>query len=413
VRHLPAALPCCLTALPHARLLTLRPRAAPLAADHCDDGRVLQTSADLLGSPPPTKLYGTADPGEVVTLTGSAGFPGSPYTATADSSGEWFIALKADDSTDEAAAGGPYTLTLTGSKGGSPVVAKDAVFGDVYLCTGQSNMEKTVSYSFNGTAEVAAAVPGAPGGPPTMRLFQHQTVSCPGNRGPQGGPMADICGPNGAHWGEPSRALNGSCIFEGSSGKSCLNPGRRWTPVSPKVIGDFSAICYLTLRDVSRMHTGSRPIGLIESDWGGTPVQAWTPPEGLAACGLPLHNCTTEPHGNCTDYPSKLYNQMVQPFVGFGLRAILWYATLRCAALRCAALRFGLMRCLCLSLCPCRATLCGPVRADRRYQGEANSDEGFPMTRPEYACAFGQMIEGWRKAWQSPLLPFGFVQVRK
>ena len=111
---------------------------------------------------------------------------------------------------------------------------------------------------------------------------------------------------------------------------ACLH-GR--TPVSPKVIGDFSAICYLTLRDVSRMHTGSRPIGLIESDWGGTPVQAWTPPEGLAACGLPLHNCTTEPHGNCTDYPSKLYNHMVQPFVGFGLRAILWYATLRCAVL--------------------------------------------------------------------------------
>ena len=147
-----------------------------------------------------------------------------------------------------------------------------------------------MSYSFNGTAEIAAAVPGTPGGPPTMRLFQHQTVSCPGNRGPKGGPMADICGPNGAHWGTPSRTLNGSCIFEGSSGKSCLNPVRQWTPVSPKVVGDFSAICYLTARDVSRLHTGSRPIGLIESDWGGTPVQAWTPPAGLGACGLPLHS---------------------------------------------------------------------------------------------------------------------------
>ena len=36
-------------------------------------------------------------------------------------------------------------------------------------------------------------------------------------------------------------------------------------------------------------------------------------------------DCTTEPHGNCTDYPSKLFNHMVQPFVGFGLRAIIWY----------------------------------------------------------------------------------------
>lgn len=297
-----------------------------LTDGRCRHHRVLQTSAGLLGSPPPTTLYGTADPGEAVTLKGSAGFPGSPYTATADISGKWSIALKSDSTVATAnAAGGSYTLTLTGSKGGSPVVAKDVVFGDVYLCTGQSNMEKTVSYTFNGTAEIAAAVPGTPGGPPTMRLFQHQTVSCPGNRGPTGGPMADICGPNGAHWGTPSRALNGSCSFEGSSGKSCLNPVRQWTPVSPKVVGDFSAICYLTARDVSRLHTGSRPIGLIESDWGGTPVQAWTPPAGLEACGLPLHNCTTEPNGNCTDYPSKLFNHMVQPFVGFGLRAILWY----------------------------------------------------------------------------------------
>ena len=94
--------------------------------------RVLQTSAGLLGSPPPTTLHGTAAPGEVVTLKGSAGFPGSSYTATADSSGEWSIELKADSTVATAsAAGSTYTLTLTGSKGGIPVVAKDVVFGDV------------------------------------------------------------------------------------------------------------------------------------------------------------------------------------------------------------------------------------------------------------------------------------------
>ena len=37
--------------------------------------------------------------------------------------------------------------------------------------------------------------------------------------------------------------------------------------------------------------------------------------------------------------------------------------------------------------------------------------QGFPMTRPQYACAFGRMIEGWRRAWASPALPFGFVQL--
>ena len=98
----------------------------------CRGDRVLQTSAGLLGSPPPTTLHGTADPGEAVTLKGSAGFPGSPYTAKADSTGKWSIALKPDSTVATApGASSSYTLTLTGSKGGSPVVAKDVVFGDV------------------------------------------------------------------------------------------------------------------------------------------------------------------------------------------------------------------------------------------------------------------------------------------
>ena len=110
--------------------------------------------------------------------------------------------------------------------------------------------------------------------------------------------------------------MNGSCIFEGSSGKSCSNPVRAWTAVTPSVVGQFSAICYYTVRNIAAMHTGERPVGLIETDWGGTPVQAWTPQAGLQACGLPLHNCTTEPGGNCMDYPTKLFNHMVYPFVG-------------------------------------------------------------------------------------------------
>jgi len=57
----------------------------------------------------------------------------------------------------------------------------------------------------------------------------------------------------------------------------------------------------------------------------GTPVQAWTKPDGLKACGLSTTNCTTEKGGNCSHYPSTLYNHMVMPFVGYGLRSVLWY----------------------------------------------------------------------------------------
>ena len=175
-----------------------------------------------------------------------------------------------------------------------------------------------MSYTWNSSAETAAAQH------PQMRLFQRQSMFCPGGVPPSGiDPSA--CGPNNGAWEEPSRELDGSCIYPGSPGKNCPKPKRTWTPVSPNVIGQFSAICYFTVRDVARLQTGSRPQGLIESDWGGTPVQAWTEPEGLEKCGMSTTNCTTEPHGNCSNYPSKLYNHMVFPFVKYGLRSILWY----------------------------------------------------------------------------------------
>jgi hypothetical protein len=49
----------------------------------------------------------------------------------------------------------------------------------------------------------------------------------------------------------------------------------------------------------------------------------------INAANFLIADCTTEPHGNCTDYPSKLFNHMIQQFVGFGLRAILWYQASR------------------------------------------------------------------------------------
>lgn len=303
--------------------------------------------------------------GEKVRLAATpAGFPGAPFSATAAADGTWSIQLKPDVAPGATVSRpGSFTLTLSGSAAeSSDLVATDVVWGDVYLCTGQSNMEKTVGYTWNASAEIAAA------DHPSMRLFQRQSIACQNASNPPAGVTPDECGPKGP-WHTPSRALTGSCIYPGSPGKNCPKPQRTWTQVTPAVIGKFSAICYFTVRDVARLQTGARPQGLIESDWGGTPVQAWTEPKGLAACGLSTTNCTTEKGGDCMHYPSSLFNRMVFPFVGYGLRSILW------------------------------------------YQGEANSDEGFPMLREQYACAFGQMIAGWREAWNAPMLPFGFVQL--
>ena len=88
-------------------------------------------------------------------MSGTA-FPGKlPYRTKADGNGEWAITLAADTTTNVPLAGA-FKLTLAG-EGGLPITAENVVFGDVFLCTGQSNMEKTVSYSYNGTVEIPIA----------------------------------------------------------------------------------------------------------------------------------------------------------------------------------------------------------------------------------------------------------------
>ena len=102
-----------------------------------------------------------------VALEGD-GFPGSPYTTTTGDDGVWSIAL----ANDTLAHGeGPYNLSLCASSTGTTssrcVTADDVYFGDVILCSGQSNMERDTSYIWNGTAEIQTVEDF-----PLLRLFQ-------------------------------------------------------------------------------------------------------------------------------------------------------------------------------------------------------------------------------------------------
>ena len=99
------------------------------------DGMVIQTSADLPRTKP-TTLYGSAAPHEKITLTAPPpGFPGAPYTTTASPDGHWSIQLKPDvPSSATKSLAGSFNITISGSS--SSIVARDVVFGDVYLCTG-------------------------------------------------------------------------------------------------------------------------------------------------------------------------------------------------------------------------------------------------------------------------------------
>ena len=178
-------------------------------------------------------IWGWASPGEDITITLSAEAedvePLSTITAVADADGNWQIELPA------MAAGGPYTLRITGS---NTLELTNVFFGEVWVCSGQSNMEWPVSISNDSEAEIAAAMY------PKIRLFHIPKV-------PSGLPQQDV--------------------------------EADWYETSPETIPNFSAVAYYFGRKLYK--NLDVPIGLINTSWGGTLIEPWTPPVGFA--GVP------------------------------------------------------------------------------------------------------------------------------
>jgi hypothetical protein len=98
-------------------------------------------------------MYGTAEPNEIVTIAGLSrrSANGVPYPTTADASGAWRLQL------DPYQAGAIFNATITGSVSSNTIEITDIVYGDVILCSGQSNMNKPLSYVLNASAEIKAA----------------------------------------------------------------------------------------------------------------------------------------------------------------------------------------------------------------------------------------------------------------
>lgn len=88
-------------------------------------------------------------------------------------------------------------------------------------------------------------------------------------------------------------------------------------------VGHFSAVCYMTVRDMARLHGSigsSRPVGLIQSAWGGTRVEAWMSAEAIQASGF----ASSVPEKTGPNNATVLYNAMVAPFNRISVRAALW-----------------------------------------------------------------------------------------
>ena len=227
----------------------------------------------------PAALWGAAAPGAVVDVE----FAGALYSsAPASADGRWTVSLPATP------AGGPYNISATArGAGGAALTLVDVHFGDVYWCSGQSNLDSAntpVRYAFNATAEVAAAA-----GFPWVRLFKvaHDASAAP---------LADLAAP----------------------------PALAWTPAAPAPVATFSATCWFTGRDIAAALGPAVPIGLIESAWGGTSIQPWSAPGLADACG----NESSYPGGWPTA-PSVLWNAMTLPFAGMRMAGMVWCA---CAA---------------------------------------------------------------------------------
>ncbi|MDR0703384.1 MAG: 9-O-acetylesterase [Planctomycetaceae bacterium] len=297
-------------------------------------------------------VWGWAEPGEKVTVS----FEGQNLSTETGADGRWSLQL------EPLKAGGPFTLTV---KGKNELKLENVLVGEVWLCSGQSNMEWGMSRSTEYNDELPKVEN------PKIRLFQIAKA-----------------------WNQtPQDKLSAS-----------------WKLCNAENIPNFSAVGYYFGQKINA--DLEVPVGLINSSWGGTRIEPWTPPVGfqslptlsniaeevaakdptttfhktlvtktladyknwletseknLAATKLitppPVFPGQLAPYTN-HQQPAVLYNAMVHPFVPLALRGAIW------------------------------------------YQGESNMSEGMV-----YAEKMKALIQGWRTVFNNPELGFYYVQL--
>lgn len=295
-------------------------------------------------------IWGRALPGEEIAITTS--WSKQTVRTKADASGKWTTTLQTPS------AGGPYDIRI---KGQNTVDLHDVLIGEVWVCSGQSNMVFSLKSAYKAREEIAAA------NYPSIRYFSIKR---------QYGPKE----------------------FDNVDSSS-------WVNTSPQVAGGFSAVAYFFARKLHQQK--GVPVGLIYAAWGGTPAEAWTPSSVLKTeAVLNLYNLrwadmfktvgkdstayhvaleaweakqktadsnkTKKPQEPATlisfnrpwREPSVLFNGMIRPVIPFSIKGVLW------------------------------------------YQGESNVSYA-----DEYKQLFGAMIKGWRQQFNNASLPFYFVQI--
>ncbi|NWY15040.1 SIAE acetylesterase, partial [Aphelocoma coerulescens] len=333
-------------------------------------------------------VWGHGEPGAVVTviLSGAGGLIIMEKTAQVKGpSRTWTTVL---DPVDQ---GGPYALTA--EQGLENVTLRDIYFGDVWLCSGQSNMAMTVLQVANASQELAMASRY-----PYVRIF----AAAPARSDVELEDLERIDLP----WSIPTAAEN-------------LGHGN---------FTYFSAVCWLLGRSLYEA-LGS-PIGLVEVAWGGTPIEAWSSRRVLQACGLPedtgrhiwvgkggeegpqsslwhgacfnLKPAFTSPHQHLSGprTPSVLWNAMIHPLLNMTLRGVAWYQG------EPPFLSPGVEQ----------PPLSHQALISPSFWG--TGEDNTLLHTDQYNCTFPALIADWRRAFHAgsagqteQLLPFGFVQL--
>ncbi|PHN04589.1 sialate O-acetylesterase [Flavilitoribacter nigricans] len=216
-------------------------------------------------------IWGTDLPGQSIRIMATWG---AGATAETDPQGNWRLQL----STPE--AGGPYTIEIQGS---SNLELSDVLIGEVWLCSGQSNMEMPVK-GYRNQPVLGSNEARLQSIADEIRLFHF---------------------PHNAQL-EPKDSIKG-----------------RWLVSSPAKVGDFSATAYFFAKKLQEAL--GVPIGLVHSSWGGSSAEAWTDRETLLTYDPEIKIPTEMPDRVVFQAPSVLYNGMIHPLIGYTIRGAIWY----------------------------------------------------------------------------------------
>ncbi len=293
-------------------------------------------------------IWGLAEPNSVVSITGNWGT--EQWRTRARQDGKWMIKIQPGK------AGGPYEMTIEGK---NSITLKNILVGEVWVCSGQSNMEFPLDRAVNSKQEIAEA------NYPEIRLFT---------------------------------------VGKKVSYTPMINCKGSWSVCNSRTAGRFSAVGYFFGRDLYKQL--GVPIGLIHTSWGGTPAESWMSREylendenfrpilkryeetsvnypelyrkylssrdryrkhaaKLRAEGKPVPPEPGAPVGPNHPYsPTGLYNGMILPIVPYSIRGAIW------------------------------------------YQGESNAGRAY-----QYRTLFPAMIKNWRQVWGEGDFPFLYVQL--